>query len=235
MLENLVDGKTNTYIHTNYTPSEQKPLILNMDMGQVIKANRIILYTQNRSDPHYPKNFTLQGSMDGENFFEIGSFVDAKLSNARVTVDFDEVEFRYYRITMTKSSNRYLIISKIEFANIFELPNATHISLDSEEVKLKGEWTPEYVLSSFGHSYTGKKNSTIEYEFEGTRFGILSSAKFNHNFEVYIDGNKVDSIDVKKAENGAVMSYISTLLEEGKHKVTIKCIGNANIDSLVYW
>lgn len=235
VLENLVDGKTNTYIHTNYTPSEQKPLILNMDMGQVIKANRIILYTQNRSDPHYPKNFTLQGSMDGENFFEIGSFVDAKLSNARVTVDFDEVEFRYYRITMTKSSNRYLIISKIEFANIFELPNATHISLDSEEVKLKGEWTPEYVLSSFGHSYTGKKNSTIEYEFEGTRFGILSSAKFNHNFEVYIDGNKVDSIDVKKAENGAVMSYISTLLEEGKHKVTIKCIGNANIDSLVYW
>ena len=32
-----------------------------------------------------------------------------------------------------------------------------------------------------------------------------------------------------------MMSYISTLLEEGKHTVLIKCTGNANIDSIVYW
>lgn len=234
-IENLVDGKTNTYIHTNYTASEQKPLILTVDMGEAIKANRMVLYTRNRSDPHYPKDFMLQGSMDGENYFTIGTFTDAKLSNARVTVDFEETEFRYYRITMTKSSNRYLIISKIEFANIFEIPNGNHISLDSEEVKLKGDWTPEYVLSSFGHSYTGKKNSSVEFEFEGTRFGILSTAQLDHNFEVYIDGNKIDSISVKEASNGAMMSYISTLLEEGKHTVLIKCTGNANIDSIVYW
>ncbi len=161
-----MDGKTNTYIHTNYTASEQKPLILTVDMGEAIKANRMVLYTQSRSDPHYPKDFTLQGSLDGETFFDIGTFADAKLANAKVTVDFEETEFRYYRITMTKSSNRYLIIGKIEFANIFEIPNGNHISLDSEEVKLKGDWTPEYVLSSFGHSYTGKKNSSVEFEFE---------------------------------------------------------------------
>ncbi len=234
-IENLVDGKTNTYIHTNYTASEQKPLILTVDMGEAIKANRMVLYTQSRSDPHYPKDFTLQGSLDGETFFDIGTFADAKLANAKVTVDFEETEFRYYRITMTKSSNRYLIIGKIEFANIFEIPNGNHISLDSEEVKLKGDWTPEYVLSSFGHSYTGKKNSSVEFEFEGTRFGILSTAQLDHNFEVYIDGNKIDSISVKEASKGAMMSYISTLLEEGKHTVLIKCTGNANIDSIVYW
>lgn len=60
-IENLVDGKTNTYIHTNYTASEQKPLILTVDMGEAIKANRMVLYTQNRSDPHYPKDFMLPG------------------------------------------------------------------------------------------------------------------------------------------------------------------------------
>ncbi|MDE5714668.1 MAG: M60 family metallopeptidase [Anaeroplasmataceae bacterium] len=234
-LENLVDGKTNTYIHTNYTASEQKPLILNVDMGETIKANRMVLYTQSRSDPHCPKEFTLQGSLDGETFFDIGTFKDTTLSNARVTVDFEEKEFRYYRLTVTKSTGRYLIISKIEFANIFELPNANHISLDNKDVILKGEWSPESVLSSFGHVYVGKKNASLEFEFEGTRFGVLSSKSFGDKFEVYIDGKKVSSIDLKKVENGTYASFISDELSEGKHKVTIKCTGKANIDSILYW
>lgn len=234
-LENLVDGKTNTYIHTNYTASETKPLILNLDMGKTIKANRMVLYTQSRVDPHCPKDFTLQGSLDGENFFDIGTFKDTKLSNARVTVDFDSVEFRYYRLTITKSTGRYLIISKIDFSNIFELPNATHISLDDARVTLKGSWNSESVLSSFGHVYLGKKNSTLEFEFEGTRFGILSSKSFKDDFEVYIDGKKVSSIDLKEVESGTYASFISDVLKEGKHTVKIKCKGKANIDSILYW
>ncbi len=52
--------------------------------------------------------------------------------------------------------------------------------------------------------------------------------------EVYIDGKKIDSIELKE-DSGTVMTYISSFLKEGKHKVKIICTGNANIDSLVYW
>ena len=165
----------------------------------------------------------------------MGSYEDLKVSNYSVVANFEETTFRYYRVNITKSSNRYIIISEIQFANIFELPNGNHITLDQEKVTLKGTWKAESILSSFGHSYTGKKNSVIEYEFEGTRFAVLSSAKLKHNFEVYIDGKKVTSEDLREDPNHIIMSFLSAELSEGKHKVRIVCAGTANIDSLLYW
>ncbi|MDE7264565.1 MAG: M60 family metallopeptidase [Anaeroplasmataceae bacterium] len=234
-LENLVDGDKSTYIHTNYTASETKPLVIAVDLGKEITANQMTMFTQPRADYHCPTTFLLEGSLDGQNYFKIGSFSDMKVANYSVVANFEETTFRYYRINITKSSNRYVILSEIQFANIFEVPNGVHISLDSEGVTLKGKWNSESMMSSFGHSFTGKKNSTIEYEFEGTRFGILSSNKLGHGFEVYIDGKKIDSIDLREDTNRILMSYLSPELDQGTHKVKIVCTGTANVDSLVYW
>lgn len=235
VLENLVDGDKNTWIHTNYTASPSKPLVIVVDLGKEITANQMTMFTQPRADYHCPVTFLLEGSLDGTTWFNMGSYEDLKVSNYSVVANFEETTFRYYRVNITKSSNRYIIISEIQFANIFELPNGIHISLDQEEVTLKGTWKAESILSSFGHSYTGKKNSVIEYEFEGTRFAVLSSAKLKHNFEVYIDGKKVTSEDLREDPNRIIMSFLSAELSEGKHKVRIVCTGTANIDSLLYW
>ncbi len=235
-IENLVDGNLNTYIHTNYKASVQKPLVLIVDLGKEITANQMTMFTQYRpnGDYHCPSSFKLEGSLDNETWFEVGNFEDVKRTNTSVIVDFEKATFRYYRLTITKSTLSYIILSEIQFANLFEINNGHHILLDSDSVSLKGKWEAKSVLSSFGHVYVGKKNSTIQYEFEGTRFGILSSSTLDRDFEVYIDGNKIDSIALKE-DTGIMMSYISSELSSGKHKVTIQCIGNANIDSLVYW
>lgn len=236
-IENLVDGNTNTFLHTNYKASEQKPLVLTVDLGKEITANQMTMLTQYRpnGDYHCPTDFVLEGSLDGQTFFEIGKFEGVQRTNTSVIANFEETHtFRYYRLTITKSSGTYIILSEVQFAKVFEINAGHKISLDSPEVTMKGNWSLKSILSSFGHVYVGKKNAKVEYEFEGTRFGILSSSSLGQNFEVYIDGKKIDSIELKE-DNGIVMAYISSLLEEGKHKVTIKCTGNASIDSIVYW
>ncbi len=236
-IENIVDGNTNTYMHTNYEASEQKPLVLTVDLGKEVTANNMTMFTQYRpnGDYHYPTDFVLEGSLDGDTFFEIGKFEGVQRTNTSVIANFKETQtFRYYRLTITKSSGTYIILSEIQFAKIFEFNGGHKTSLDSPEVTMKGKWNSKSMLSSFGHVYVGKKNSKVEYEFEGTRFGILSSSRLGYDFEVYIDGKKIDSIELKE-DSGTVMTYISSFLKEGKHKVKIICTGNANIDSLVYW
>ncbi|MDE7212997.1 MAG: M60 family metallopeptidase, partial [Anaeroplasmataceae bacterium] len=109
-VENIVDGNTNTYMHTNYKASEEKPLVLTVDLGKEITANQMTMLTQYRpnGDYHYPTDFLLEGSMDGETFFEIGDFKDIKRTNTIIIVDFEkEQTFRYYRLTITKSSGTY--------------------------------------------------------------------------------------------------------------------------------
>ncbi|MCM1131191.1 MAG: M60 family metallopeptidase [Roseburia sp.] len=235
-IENLVDGNLNTYIHTNFTPTAQKPLVFVVDLGKEFTANQMTLFTQYRpnGDYHIPTEFLLEGSLDGTDYFRIGNYQDVKRTNTSIIVNFDEEQtFRYYRLTITKAT-QYVIITEIQFANLLEINGGHHISLDSQSVTMKGKWNPESILSSFGHVYYGKKKSTIEYEFEGTRFGVLSSSKLSLDFVVYIDGKKMESIDLKE-DTGIIASFISSELKEGKHKVIIECVGNANIDSIVYW
>lgn len=75
----------------------------------------------------------------------------------------------------------------------------------------------------------------MKFEFEGTRFAILSSAEFGYKFEVKIDGKEVPSIAVKSMDGKYGVTYICPKLSSGKHKVEIKCKGKANIDSIAIY
>ena len=88
--------------------------------------------------------------------------------------------------------------------------------------------------SSFGHVYVGTKGDILQFSFEGTRLGILSSIGLGRNFTVNIDGKEYKSIKLKE-NNEDSLCFISQVLKEGKHEVTITCTGGANIDSIVTW
>ncbi len=75
----------------------------------------------------------------------------------------------------------------------------------------------------------------MSFKFNGTRLALLSSEAFGKNFEVTIDGIKVNSIELKAIKNGCGVSYISELLEDKEHTVVIRCLGEANIDSVVIY
>ena len=240
-IENVVDGDKNTFIHTSAAVSEKSPLVLAFDMGEVKSVNRMIIYSQNRpnGDWKVAKSFTLQGSVDGVEFFEIGNFVDVARNGANVTVDFEEKEFRYYILTVTKSYNNHIIIGEIEMWHAFEVNGAKMYSPADSKFEYFGKWSTEQAFSNFGYVVKGDRGVNMSFEFEGTRLGIVSSKMFATNFEVYIDGQLTASFDqVKplKEQNGQYgLSFLSDLLDEGKHTVTIKCLGEANIDSIVVY
>lgn len=231
-IENLVDGNLGTYIHTNYRASTEQPLVLTVDMGKTTVANQMKMYTQYRpnGDYHCPVDFVLEGSLDGTEFFEIGQYTGVKRSGTEIVVQFKDTEFRYYRITITKSEGSYIILSQIDFLRL-----GNQLSLDDSSVIMKGNWNTESTLSTFGHIFVGKKNSTLNFEFEGNQFAVFLSSKHSQNIEVTIDGKKVESLETRELNDGNQLYVTYPLLNDGKHKVTIKCLGTVGIDSLAYW
>lgn len=238
--ENLTDGNRNTIIHTKngWGASESKALQFVLDVGEAKHVNRIAFYTQYRpnGDYHAPTAFTLEGSADGEQYFTIGKFSECKRSGLCVSEDFDDAFARYFRITVTGSeSNSLLILSEVELWRVNEILGAKLYSGDDAMFTFSKNWTNRQTLSTFGGVYSGEKGDMMKFEFTGSRFAILSSNALGKDFEVYVDGVKVDSIEVKEPSGATSVSYMSPLLSNGRHKVEIKCVGQANVDSVAIY
>jgi hypothetical protein len=150
--------------------------------------------------------------------------------------DFDDMyTFSYYKFEITATHNQYIALRKIILQKYdLEIEGGKQITPDNGMFTYTGNWGTEATFSTFGHLYVGQANAKLEFEFEGTRLGILSNAEFGTNYKVEIDGVEVSSIDlVENTDIGA--SFISDLLQSGKHTVKITCQGTTNIDSIVVW
>lgn len=238
--EKLTDGDRNTFIHTKngVGASESKPLTFTVDIGAVKTVNRMTIYSQYRGngDWHVPKNFTLEGSLDGENFFPVGTFTDVPRTGngSVVTVNFDAKDFRYYRLNITGSHDSLIIIGEIEMWSIFEITGngANHIAPANSAIVYGGKWDGINAQSSFGYVYTGSKGSTVKFEMTGTRFAVLTDVASRKNFTVWVDGWRCDSVAVKNEDAEYAIRYLSQKLPSGKHVVEIRCTGEFRLDSI---
>lgn len=237
-IENVADGNRNTLTHTSGNVSENAPLVFTIDMGEVKAINRMVIYSQYRPNGDWKnaKAFTLQGSIDGEEYFEVGSFKDVPHSNEVSTVNFPEKEFRYYKLTVTQSHGSHVIIGEIEMWNIDEINGATQYSPDEARFKYSGSWKIAQSNSSFGHVYLGSKGDEVTFEFNTTtdngRLGILTTDKYGQNIDVYVDGKLVTSVKLKN-DVGSALRFLTPTLSKGKHTVKIVCGGDVGIDSFV--
>ncbi len=245
----LFDGDPSTYIHSGdgaanmITPSN--PAIFTIDAGKEITANTLRLYTSKSNNNHrnaFPKDFTLQGSLDGETFFDMGSWTNK--SAPAEWADFElsnTFTFRYYKLTVTatRSGTNRLAIYDLQFADTLRLTGngANHITPDNAAFVYsdKTKWNVEQGTSNFGLLYHGKNGGKVKFEFTGTRVAVLTSALYDSSFEVWVDGKKVDSINIKKPAGTADLTYISEPLSNGKHSVEIRCTGDTYIDSFVLY
>jgi hypothetical protein len=240
-LESLVDGDNGTYAHTDYAPSESRPVVFEAKLAEEITANRVIFDGSHNSERSFlPKDFKIYVSSDGETWQLVCDVTDSSMSEDcwQVTAMLDGTyTFSYYRVVITATQKEYIALRRIIFQNyVVVLEGGNQLSPDDDRFTYKEstDWTVRSTYSSFGHVYVGQEGATLEFEFEGTRFGILSVASLGANFKVEIDGKEVSSIElVEMGKIGA--SYISELLSEGKHTVKITCLGEANIDSIVIW
>ena len=259
----LVDGNTSTSFHSSGTDAKHKisannPFELVVDLGEVVKANHVTFYYFSHSTSNNKKDnvgmvktFTLQGSLTNEDdsWFEITSqtnYVNSK-SPSNVTFDFETKEFRYYRLFVTATDNgTHFAMNEITFyfhnpekdltltgggGNNVSLDDRTRFSFSDDD------WKSTAVTSVFGHIYVGKNNSTLTFKFTGTRIGFITSTapEYKNEFDVYIDGKKVDSTAVLPVTGPFGITYLSEKLDGGEHFVTLKCKSVVGIDSIVFY
>ncbi len=247
VIDYLLDGKTNTSYHSasgsaNYI-SPDKPFELIVDLGNEFTANHVTFYGYHQNNPinnlGMPISFTLYGSLDGKEFFELFGRDNMSYETKNITFDFDPVKLRYYKLHVTLTDNqKYFAMSEIKFyyhTTTLTGNGNNFFSPDNDMFSYKGRWSMEYPNSSFGHIYVGKKCAQMSFTFEGTKLALLSSKYYGKKFEVYIDKKKVGSVTVKADGEDYAVSYLSPDLKKGKHSVIIKCVGEANFDSIVFY
>lgn len=247
-LNNLFDNDDNTFIHSNREAiSESNKFSVTVRLDAPVTANRLTFVGSQVNNGRYvtymPKKYKVWVSnTGGDNEAEwtlVSSHDNAPYSNNyRVVAQFDDYHtFSYYKVEVTATHARnnlgYICLNKIELSSLFTLPNGSQFSMDSNIFSYTGNWNGMQTQSSFGHVYVGKAGSTVSFNFTGKRIAILSSSVFGKNFEVSIDGRKINSIELEEITNSYGASYVSSELTNTTHTVVIKCLSDSNIDSIV--
>ena len=222
--------------------TESNPFYITIDLNEVVTANKLTFngYTASNvssGNLGMPKDFILYGKVnENDEFFKIAEFKDQTYTNRQMVVSFDYSTFRYFQLYVTKTdNNKYFAMNNLKFTYEFEILGGKQIAPDNDMLKFVGTWQENHKLSTFGRIMVGQKDYTLKFMFTGTRFGILSSTDFENNFEVYVDGVKINSIALKQADSKIYASFMSDLLQNSTHNVEIKCLGQSNIDSIVIY
>lgn len=235
--EYLLDGdKTTVALAKGQSYGDQDPWTFTVDLGKEISANRMTVTGYNTANQNQtPTWLELYVSKTGnaDDFVLVYKNEKATVSGKTVFADFELQNFRYYKICAKNPANnaRTPAIADIEFS--FSVPNGKVLSPDSRDFTYAGNWHTETTASTFGHVYIGEKNAVLSFKFSGTRLALLSSTAYGKDFEVTIDGQKISSISLKEITESYGATFISDVLENKEHTVIIKCLGNANVDSVV--
>lgn len=237
-LVNLLDGDTKTACSSTAIVSAANPWEVTVDMGKVVEANRFELIgrlnngasNQNQT----PNSITLYLGETLDNMVNVMEFDNGAVSGVELKFNFDTTSFRYYKLVVRKTvQGRFAAISNITFK--YNVAGGTQYTPDSEMFNYSGAWIGVQAQSTFGHVYVGKQNSKMSFEFTGTRLVVLSSALYERNYEVWIDGAKFNSVNLKEVTDAYGAYFMSPVLANEKHSVEIRCTGEATIDSIVVY
>ena len=246
-IDNLFNEGYDNFIHPNRDTAAGT--YFTIDMGKEISADTIIFNGRlpnqaTTAQQGFPNQFSLyiSSNKNGE-YTKIGDFVnkDGNGNNLERAVKVGlgkSYSFRYINITVASSHSNsgYIILSAIGFTDVLKLTGSNNlIIISSDAVTCTGAWENKPTFSRFGSVFVGKKGSKIKFEFTGTRLAVSTSSKFGSNYQVNIDGKKVDSIKVKKLNKEYGITYLSQKLNNQKHAVEVVCNGEANFDSFAYF
>ena len=240
----MFDGNDKTFVHSNRTAiSESNPFSVTVRLDREVTANRLTFHGSAVSSnyaTYLPKNFKIWVSKDGNDWTLVADKTNAPASNLKTIAGFDGFHtFSYYKteVTATHARNNlgYIALNKIELSSLLSIKGGNAFSPDNDIFAFNDKWNSVQAFSTFGHVYSGSNGAEMKFRFNGTRLALMSVFELGTNFEVYIDGNKMNSIELKKFSDSYNFSYISDELAKGTHSVVIKCTGKANIDSVIVY
>ncbi|MGN0805961.1 MAG: hypothetical protein ACI4MC_02895, partial [Candidatus Coproplasma sp.] len=234
-INNLFDVDKTNFIHSDKTDiTAENPFELTIDLGQTITANRLTIVGE-PTRKYLPKAFILYGGERLDDMQVLVEVTGSTISNDNVLVDFEECSLRYCKLVVTDthaSGTKYIAMRGLEFS--YSLSGGKLCSPYSEAFICKGDWRLENTLSTFGRLYSGV-NASLQFDFIGERFAVYSLfGEAYDGFEVYIDGERADTVSLKGGSEVA-LSYLSPKLSEGVHSVVIRSTTPFNIDSIGMW
>lgn len=235
-IENIFDGDPNTYYHNNKNNflSEENPFILIADMGKTNHFNSITITTRTSGQYNLPVSFEVLGSLDNQNWFSIGKFTDLPSSENEVTANFDDKEFRYYKLIVTKtraqsSTNQYVTIASIEFTYDLSGKEVSPFGADYH-VSNNESFSERNTISEYGKLIVG--NGIIRYSFNGSGIGIQLRQGESVKVKVTIDST-VKEYSITANDVPCIPIYIVGLNRQW-HNISIEVIeGNIYLDSIL--
>lgn len=237
-LSNGFDGNMSTSV-VGSKPLSEAPFEALVDIGQEIKANMFTFYGFNQGRDFVPVSFSLYAGTNQDDLSLIDTYENLTPTGRNVSVTFDTRNVRYYKIVITEMNNstvnRWAAFAEARFSMSVEGTGRLY-SPDVDTFKYWGNWKLENKLCTFGHVYSGGNGANVNFEFTGTYF-VINSYKYANagQLEISIDGVAVETVSLKSDKEGTAVVFVSARLSEGKHSVNIKCVGNANIDSIALW
>lgn len=229
-----------TNIHTKkyWTMSAATPFIMTVKVDGTLTTNMVTLC--GRTDKpggnnQIPKTFTLSFADENNNVVHEQAFTNVPKTGEDVIAVLDKkVTFRYYTLTVTDSYGGCCALSNVKFSDDRSSRNGDRRS--PANLTYQGDWSTRQAMCTFGQVYVGNKKASATIEFDGTRFAVLSLSDCTAQVEVYIDGKKVETLDVNPSDGSAGIAYISDNLTAGKHTAMLVVKkGQFNIESVVTW
>lgn len=239
-ISNLFDVNDTNCIHSkkNHPINESNPFSVTVDMGEVIEANLMKIYSSisiSSQFTYQPRDFTLYLGTDIDDLKLALEVTDAFVRDTHVYAKFNTTQFRYYQLNVTDTycTSDYKYISYRYLTFSFKISGTT-ISLDDDRVTLYNSWTKENKFCTFGNIYVGELNSKLVFKFNGTSVSIkaFSSPEFG-SFFVYIDGIKVKYVNLNTDLNRVCIVFTQSYLEDKEHTLTICGFTKFNIDSFI--
>lgn len=235
-IQNILDGNLDTFYHNNRNNfvSEDNPFELEVDLGEIVRCNKITITSRKTGQLNLPSTFKLYGGKTQDEMSLLGNYVDLPLKSNTVEATFDDAEIKYYKIVVTdtksaSAGNKYVTIAQIDLEYIFAGVEKTPFDLKYYKTDLTN-FSKVKIQSTYGWVTSG--NGEIEYEFEGTGIALFARQTDSCKIKVEIDG------EVREQElfaNGEKqMFFIATNLQNKNHKLKIIVLkGNLNIDSFI--
>lgn len=226
-IENLFDDNLSTFMHNKQYEyvTEETPFEITVDLGKIIKANKFIMYGRSYNT-QTPTSFKLYGGLSVDSLTLLCEYENQPLQNGyNQTGYFNLAEFRFYKLVVTKTNANYICLSKIEFC--VDFANGTLLSPDDNAIKYYGDFSVDYDLTYFGHSYV-TNDGYAELTFNGAQFAIISKIGKASKFTISVDGNSQFTVE---SDGSSQLIFLSDVLENKNHVVIIKAITTLDVVS----
>lgn len=223
-IDNLFDGNLSTFMHNKKGAyvTEDTPFEIVVDLGSVIKANKITMYGRS-NNTQTPTSYRLYGGLTAGETTLLCEYINEPLKNGyNQTGYFEPTEFRYYKLVVTKTNANYICLSKIEFG--IDFLGGSLVSPDDDIATYYGQWKVDFDLTPFGHGYTAV-GGYMELDFVGTQIAVIAK-NGNAKFSVSVDGSEPVVYETN-VTNGVL--FLSDELSNSSHKIVITPLSETTV------